>query len=198
MFGEWHCFGWQHISLIDALVKKRMENIGKMDTVVGCAFLTYFNPESAATAQSVLHEKQTLPGVSKHSHIYTHLYIYTYIYVYILYTNTHILDNKVVALWLWLYLCALLTTVKSCCWIIFVVDGSMYKTWRHFHYRYCCCNNSTVCLLMSLLLSSSSHYCYCYYCYYYYYWCCCCFLAMNLLLQLGRLDGCVLESLFHY
>lgn len=30
----------------------------------GCAFLTYFNPESAATAQSALHEKQTLPGVS--------------------------------------------------------------------------------------------------------------------------------------
>lgn len=34
-------------------------------SLVGCAFLTYFNPESAATAQSVLHEKQTLPGVSK-------------------------------------------------------------------------------------------------------------------------------------
>ncbi|XP_063535408.1 uncharacterized protein LOC134745320 isoform X2 [Cydia strobilella] len=29
-----------------------------------CAFLTYFNPESASSAQSALHEKRTLPGVS--------------------------------------------------------------------------------------------------------------------------------------
>ncbi|CAH2107958.1 unnamed protein product [Euphydryas editha] len=28
----------------------------------GCAFLTYFNPESASNAQSALHEKRTLPG----------------------------------------------------------------------------------------------------------------------------------------
>ncbi|XP_063535402.1 uncharacterized protein LOC134745320 isoform X1 [Cydia strobilella] len=32
--------------------------------VSGCAFLTYFNPESASSAQSALHEKRTLPGVS--------------------------------------------------------------------------------------------------------------------------------------
>ncbi|KAJ8961382.1 hypothetical protein NQ318_014626 [Aromia moschata] len=28
-----------------------------------CAFLTYFNPESALNAQNALHEKHTLPGV---------------------------------------------------------------------------------------------------------------------------------------
>ncbi|XP_061380461.1 CUGBP Elav-like family member 4 [Danaus plexippus] len=31
----------------------------------GCAFLTYFNPESASSAQTALHEKRTLPGVSR-------------------------------------------------------------------------------------------------------------------------------------
>ncbi|XP_047985064.1 CUGBP Elav-like family member 4 [Leguminivora glycinivorella] len=31
----------------------------------GCAFLTYFNPESASSAQSALHEKRTLPGIGK-------------------------------------------------------------------------------------------------------------------------------------
>ncbi|XP_037045109.1 CUGBP Elav-like family member 4 isoform X5 [Bradysia coprophila] len=33
------------------------------EQISSCAFLTYFNPESAATAQSALHEKQALPGV---------------------------------------------------------------------------------------------------------------------------------------
>lgn len=32
--------------------------------IAGCAFLTYFNPESALNAQNALHEKHTLPGVS--------------------------------------------------------------------------------------------------------------------------------------
>ncbi|XP_013142411.1 PREDICTED: CUGBP Elav-like family member 5 [Papilio polytes] len=31
----------------------------------GCAFLTYFNPESASSAQTALHEKRTLPGYRK-------------------------------------------------------------------------------------------------------------------------------------
>lgn len=32
--------------------------------ITGCAFLTYFSPESALNAQNALHEKHTLPGVS--------------------------------------------------------------------------------------------------------------------------------------
>jgi hypothetical protein len=32
--------------------------------IAGCAFLTYFSPESALNAQNALHEKHTLPGVS--------------------------------------------------------------------------------------------------------------------------------------
>uniref|UniRef100_A0A1B0CAR3 RRM domain-containing protein n=1 Tax=Lutzomyia longipalpis TaxID=7200 RepID=A0A1B0CAR3_LUTLO len=34
----------------------------KIKAIEGCAFLTYFSPESAANAQNALHEKQTLPG----------------------------------------------------------------------------------------------------------------------------------------
>jgi len=32
--------------------------------VAGCAFLTYYSRDSAISAQSALHEKRTLPGVS--------------------------------------------------------------------------------------------------------------------------------------
>lgn len=74
MFGVWDCYGRQNNRFFDALVKMQMISIGKSNNIIGCAFLTYFNPESAATAQSVLHEKQTLPGVSKHNH--THMYTY--------------------------------------------------------------------------------------------------------------------------
>jgi hypothetical protein len=33
--------------------------------VTGCAFLTYYSRDSAVNAQNALHEKHTLPGVSK-------------------------------------------------------------------------------------------------------------------------------------
>lgn len=55
--------------LSPAMQKKTHTHTNKTGKqMAGCGFLTYFatNPESAATAQSVLHEKQTLPGVSKH------------------------------------------------------------------------------------------------------------------------------------
>lgn len=60
--------------------------------ITGCAFLTYFSPESALNAQNALHEKHTLPGVSPSSSlsimtsIYVHSYvILLYLYIYIVY-----------------------------------------------------------------------------------------------------------------
>lgn len=45
--------------------------------IAGCAFLTYFSPESALNAQNALHEKHTLPGVSHFS--FTKLPVHTYV-----------------------------------------------------------------------------------------------------------------------
>lgn len=60
----WRFVHPSYYNIIGCSAIQLMEN-----TIVGCAFLTYFNPESAATAAELLHEKQTLPGVSKQTHI---------------------------------------------------------------------------------------------------------------------------------
>lgn len=52
--------------------------------ITGCAFLTYFSPESALNAQNALHEKHTLPGVSPSSSlsIMTSIYVHSYVVVF--------------------------------------------------------------------------------------------------------------------